>query len=232
MARVLILRPREEAEETTALLAARGHLPLLLPLHATIPLAVPPPPGPFAAFAVTSRNAVPALARQFPGDGHTVLCVGKRTAEAAREAGFASVEAGEGTAAGLGAMALRFAGDGTRQLLYAAGRVRSGTLEAALDAAGVRFALWETYDTVPLRLDAESVRAATGAAPPDAVLILSAAQAEAFAQLCRAVPALLAGPPLLLCLSERIAAALPADLRAFAAISPSPSLSSLFDRLP
>ena len=64
MARVLVLRAAAEAESTGAALAARGHVPLLLPLQAIETLETPLPDGRFAALLVTSANAVPALARQ------------------------------------------------------------------------------------------------------------------------------------------------------------------------
>lgn len=73
MARVLILRERDEARRTAAALEARGHQPLILPLEAARPLDQGPPQGAFAGFAVTSARAVPALARHFPADRRPVF---------------------------------------------------------------------------------------------------------------------------------------------------------------
>ena len=75
-------RPREQAAETARLLRAAGHEVLIDPLLEISPL--PPPmlePGEVAAVAVTSANAVPALAhcpRDLP-----VFVVGEATAAAA-----------------------------------------------------------------------------------------------------------------------------------------------------
>ena len=95
MARILILRQRPDALDTAAALARRGHLPLILPTEEARALDAPPPPaGRFAGFLVTSANAVPAMARVWPGDGRPVLAVGGRTAAVLRQAGFQTVSAG------------------------------------------------------------------------------------------------------------------------------------------
>lgn len=229
MARVLILRQRTDALDTAASLRARGHAPLLLPVEEARPLDAPPP-GPFSGFIVTSANAVPPLARHRPGDRRPVLAVGERTACALRVAGFGSVSAGPGFGAGLAAAAAGLAGRSGAPLLYVAGRVRSPALEAALAAAGVPFRVWEAYAMEALDPDAAAIEAAVGDAPPDAVLLLSVGQVEAYGRLLglRARP--FEPPPRLLCLSRRIYAALPPELRPDGEISPRPTLAALLER--
>ncbi|MEX6507261.1 uroporphyrinogen-III synthase [Jiella sp. M17.18] len=231
MARVLILREAADAGRTASDLAALGHEPLLLPVEETRSLDDPPPPGRFAGFAVTSARAVPALAAHFPGDARPVFAVGERTAAAARAAGLPHVQAAPGTADAIGQLALATGLEPGDHLLYAAGRRRTGTLETALTAASLGFAVWEVYAVVPVEPDAAVVRAALGGVPPDAVLILSAGQAEAFGRLAARHPGLFEPLPTLLALSARIAEALPPALAGAARISPTPRLASLFEWL-
>lgn len=228
MARVLILRQASDAAETAVLLRDRGHAPQILPTQETRVLDEPPPDGPFSGFVVTSANAVAGLARHWPEDRRPVLAVGERTAEALRRAGYASVHAGKGTAASLAGEARRLAGDAA-PLLYAAGRVRTPALGAAFAAAGVPFTVWEAYDTVPLRPGLAAVEAATGGRAPDAVLLLSLGQVEAYQRLLALDRRFFEPSPRLLCLSRRIGEALPPELRLFSEISPRPSLAALFD---
>src|SRR4051812_12928068 len=95
--RVLVTRPREQAERTAERLGALGHEPFVAPLLTIVPTQEPPPPAPFAAFVVTSAHAIPALAslgdaaRQAP-----VLAVGERTAALARQAGLRQAQTAEG----------------------------------------------------------------------------------------------------------------------------------------
>lgn len=229
MARILILRPIEAAEETAALLRARGHETVILPVQETVALAEPPPAGEFSGFIVTSRNAVPALAEHFQRDRRPVLAVGERTAAAALEAGFRDVRAGAGEAGSLAEQAAAIARTGT-PLLYAAGRVRTPGLEAAMAGNGTPFRSWEVYDALAIQPTEAAIEAVAAGGAPDLVLVLSAGQAVGLAALFERAHALFTPMPRLLCLSQRIFEALPMQLRASASISPQPSLSSLFDR--
>lgn len=231
MARILVLREAGAAAETAADLRARGHEPLLLPLHEIVPLDDPPPAGDFAGLLATSRNAVPALSRHFAGRDMPVLGVGAATARRLEAAGFAAVEIGEGAAASLVAPAAALAARCRRPLLLALGRVRRSDLEDGLVAAGVSFAAWEVYDTRPSRPDGRAIETALGGRTPDAVLLLSGGQANGFLGLLRAAPSFFKPLPRLLCLSGRIAAALPAELRIRASISADPDLVALFESL-
>ncbi|NDW03509.1 uroporphyrinogen-III synthase [Jiella pacifica] len=232
-ARVLILREAGEAERTARQLAERGHQPLILPLERSVELPSPTAEGDegAAGFALTSARAVPPFARRFPGDLRPVLCVGGRTGEAVRAAGFANVHVAEGAAAAMGGLALA-AGIGPGEtLLYAAGRRRTGTLERALAAAGILCRIWEVYDVVPVAWSEAMVRSVLVGGPPDAVLILSVGQAEGYRRLYEEMPQLFDPQPLLLTLSARIAAALPHELCGNAHIAAERNLASLFERL-
>lgn len=229
MARVLILRERDEARRTAAALEARGHQPLILPLEAARPLDQGPPQGAFAGFAVTSARAVPALARHFPADRRPVFAVGERTGEAARGAGFPDVRVAGGKAPDIARLADAAGLSVETALLYAAGKTRTGTLEEAFDAAAISYAVWEVYEMIRLAPDDATVTSVFGGAAPDAVLVLSAGQAEAFCGLAERLPTLFQPMPAILALSLRIAGALSPALRRDAIISSDARLASLFE---
>ncbi|GGE08298.1 hypothetical protein GCM10011390_29200 [Aureimonas endophytica] len=225
--RVLILREPEAAEETAGALAALGHEPLRLPLQAIVPLGAPPPPGRFAALVVTSRNALPALSRHLSGTDLPLLAVGAATAARLRGAGFAIAVTGEGAAASLVSPAAELAGRAGLPLLLALGRSRSADLETGLAARNAPFTVWETYETRPRRPEIAEIAALFAAGRPEAALLLSATQAEGFAALLAAHGEFFRPMPRLFCLSARIAARLPEELRPFATISPRRDVSSL-----
>ncbi|KAB0681434.1 uroporphyrinogen-III synthase [Aureimonas leprariae] len=231
MKRVLVLRDPEAARETVRELERRGHAAVVVPVQEIVALDEPPPAGDFACICVTSRNAVPALRRGFAGTQRPLLAVGEATAAALRAAGFARVEAGSGEAAALVRPAAALASRLRQPVLLALGRTRTPALEDGLARAGTVFAVWETYETRLLHPTERQVEAAFGGRAPDAVMLLSGSQAEGFARLFRAQPRLFRPLPQLLCLSERIAEALPAELRGAAPISLCRDMPALFDRL-
>jgi len=235
MARVLILRDAEAAAKTAQCVADRGHEPLILPLEETVVLDGPPPEiaesEAWAGFAATSARAIPSLAAAFHGDARPLLAVGEATAAAAREAGFPHVWTAGGNAAEMGHLALTAGLKPGDRLLCAVGRRRTGTLESALDAAGISWSTWEVYEVRPRLPERFLVSAALEAGPIDHVLVLSVGQAEGYQRMLAAFPELGECKAAILALSPRIAAALPADLARSARISAKPSLSSLFEWL-
>lgn len=231
MARVLILRPADDAGATARALEGRGHTPQLLPAEEIVALCPPLPDGPFAALIVTSAHAVPALAAQPSQPWPEILAVGERTASALRAAGFDRVTVGGGGAEALVAPAARLATAHGLPLLYAAGRVRTDALETALAAQHVRLNVWEVYDIRPLDPGPAEIARATQGSAPDAVLLLSRGQVAAYLRIADRLPQQPGTAPRLLCLSPRIADALPAALRSSAEISPAMSLATLFDHV-
>jgi uroporphyrinogen-III synthase len=209
MLRILVTRPEPAARRTAARLAELGHRAVVLPLTETRPLPLgPDAPKGAVALAVTSANAVrhapPALVAALAG----LPChaVGERTAEAARAAGFARVEAGSG---GAEALAERIAPPlAGKALVYLCGRIRFPGFEKRLAAAGVRVHALESYDTVAVAYGDVEMAARLGG-PVDAVLLYSAAAADAAVALA-ARPALspLFAAADFLCLSQRVAARL------------------------
>ncbi|SMD08620.1 uroporphyrinogen-III synthase [Fulvimarina manganoxydans] len=238
MARVVVVREAESARDTAKKLIGIGHEPLLLPLEVVVRLESAAPVGDWTGFVVTSAKAVERLAEVFSDDTRPVFAVGEASAEAARAVGLVHVIAGEGTATSLPSLVRSAFGATARpNLLYAAGRNRSGSLEKAFEACDIAFGIWEVYDIAPLMPDLAFAQSTLSRAPVDAVLILSRGQAEAYGRLVARLDEASLGWPLkaqphLLCLSERIAAALPVDLTYRAKISTSPSLASLFEWIP
>ncbi|MBP0614820.1 uroporphyrinogen-III synthase [Jiella mangrovi] len=233
MSRVLILREAAEAERTAVTLAGLGHQPLILPLERTVDLD-PGRGGAFeaddlAGFAATSARAVPALGKRFAGDGRPLLAVGAATALAGEAAGFGNVHVAGGAASSMGELALSAGIKAGETLLYAAGRRRTGTLEASLAKVGIRCVIEEVYDIVPVSLSEGVVRSVFAGGPPDFVLLLSAGQAEGYGRLTDEMPQLFRPSPRLLALSVRVRDALPQSLREGAAISTKSSLASLFE---
>ena len=154
---VLLTRPaRANAEFATALRDALGPLEIVeSPLVEIVPLDPGHWPGRDDALIFTSQNAVAVLAERQPGGGRRAYCVGERTAQAAREAGFDAV-AGEGSVAELPEA---IEADGaTAQLWYLHGKHRRGDLARALRDLGHRCECVEIYDQRARPLD-EAVRA-------------------------------------------------------------------------
>ncbi|TFF18075.1 hypothetical protein E3C22_22520 [Jiella endophytica] len=231
MARVLILREAAEAERTAGHLASLGHQPLMLPLERTVETHAPAgTAGEGAAgFAATSARAIPALAEAFSSDSRPLFVVGAATGETATDAGFANVRVAEGAAATMGRLALASGITAGDTLLYAAGRRRTGTLERAMEKAGIACRIWEVYDILPVTVSEGMVRSLLIGGPPDVVLLLSAGQAEGYGRMVDAMPQYFAPPPKLLALSSRICEALPQFLREDVLVSARPSLASLFE---
>src|SRR5262245_47502885 len=102
---LLVTRPEQQGQRTTAVLRARGHRVTHGPMLRIVANAqVDLDGGPYAAIAVTSANAIDAIADHPEKSALLnvpVLAVGERTAEAARNAGFTHVVSADGDVARL-----------------------------------------------------------------------------------------------------------------------------------
>jgi uroporphyrinogen-III synthase len=140
--RLLLTRPEPDAERTAAALRRQGHTVIVAPLMRIKILAdAEIGAGPWAAILITSANAAHAIGahrRKIALERVPVFAVGERSAQAMREAGFATVSSAEG---GVGDLA-RLIGERMTpgsSLLYLAGAERSGDLVGKLAAR--RFAV-------------------------------------------------------------------------------------------
>jgi uroporphyrinogen-III synthase len=137
--RLLITRPELDAAPTAQMLRQRGHEVLVAPLLSmqTIDAEFA---GPYDAVLMTSANAARAIAthrRLAELRAMPAYVVGSRSAEAAREAGFASVESADGALADLVRLVAARCVGSRASLLYLAGEDRAGDLAGDLSAHGI-----------------------------------------------------------------------------------------------
>jgi uroporphyrinogen-III synthase len=174
--RVLVTRPKDDTEETAALLRARGHVPVVAPLlcvryHDRQPLHLDGVQG----LLFTSANGARAFARHTSRRDFTVFAVGTQTTAAARAAGFDDIRNADGNSQDLERVVRATADPKAGTLLHAAGAEAEGRLAAALTAAGYAVRTEILYD-VPAATQRPD-------AAFDAVLLYSARSAQAFVDL-------------------------------------------------
>jgi uroporphyrinogen-III synthase len=176
--RVLVTRPEPEASLSAAALRRLGHDPIAAPvLDIVLDRAVAIDPAGLQAIAVTSVNAVKALAERGLGS-LPLYAVGDATAAAARAAGFSIVISAGGRAGDL-VEAVRCGCVPTQgAILYAAGRDRSGDVDGDLRRAGFTVRLVEVYRAEPVRALAAEAVAALGEGAVDAALVFSRRSGE------------------------------------------------------
>jgi uroporphyrinogen-III synthase len=186
---ILLTRPDRQGQQTATLLRARGHRVLHTPLlrieaNTDVDLG----DGPFSAIAITSANAVHAIAQHPRKESILIVpafVVGERTAEAAREAGFRQVISADGDVSRLGEVMV--AGVPARgSVLYLAGEDRAGDLAGSLEAAGYAVRMVEVYRAIAVSaLPDETVRVLQSDSI-DAILHYSKRTAETLLQLAAA----------------------------------------------
>ena len=229
--RLLVTRPEPDASRTADALCARGHAVDVMPV-----LRIESAPdadlgaGPWGGLVVTSLNAVRAATahRRKPELlALPLFAVGRRSAEAARAAGFADAASADGDAADL----VRLIAAQPRRglpLLYLAGEDRAADLESMLAARGVVLRTVVAYRAVAAATLPQAIRDALTAGAIDGVLHYSARSAAAFGRLARAVGIDLKSLRTRhYCLSSHVAAALPPGIPA-AAVAARPDEAALF----
>lgn len=183
--KVLVTRPRGQAEATARRLAALGHEALRAPVLDVVPTEEPVPAGPFDALLVTSSNAVPALAAERERLSRiTAFAVGRRTADQLRVAGFASVEEAAGDSLDLVWLVRASVPSGAR-LLYAAGRDRKVEPARSLVDAGYDLQVWDCYEAVAARSLPQEAREALRSGQAEVILHYSRRSAALVASLIR-----------------------------------------------
>jgi uroporphyrinogen-III synthase len=233
--RLLVTRPRPDGERTAAALRARGHQVLLADLLRIE--AVPEAnlgPGPWSAAILTSANAARAIERH-PRRAELLrlaaFAVGRRTAEAARAAGFADVRSADGDARDL--IGLVGSANVSGPLLYLAGEDRAGDLAAVLSAIGVAVETAVVYRAVAAEAFPPPVEAALRDAAVDGVLHLSRRSAVVYLD-CAKRAGLLdsALSPSHYCLSRQVAGPLEAAGAMRVAVAVRPEEGALLDLIP
>jgi uroporphyrinogen-III synthase len=213
--RLLVTRPDPDNARTAAALRARGHEVTLAPVLRVEPEAdADLSGGPWAALLITSANAARAVVAHPRKDellGIPVFAVGRRSAEAAREAGFTEVVSADGNAddlARLVAARVR-AGEPNHPLLWLAGEDRAGDLAGALAAHTIAVHTVAVYRAVAETALPDDVRDALAARRIDGVLHYSRRSADAFEAIAMAAGIDLKSLPTKhYCLSAQVAAPL------------------------
>lgn len=178
MRKVLVTRPEPAASATAARLRRLGFEAVVAPVIRIESIRASMPDGLFDGIVVTSANALGGLTdiseamKSLP-----VLCVGERTADAARRAGFHRAESAGRNARHLVSVLFGRFQAGAR-FLYLAGSVRKRDVEDELVRHDIHCETVETYHAIPER-EWPSVLLA-GIGDCDAVLHYSRAAAEAF----------------------------------------------------
>lgn len=230
--RLLVTRPRPDAEHTAELLRHAGHEPIVTPLLEIVP-ANPPgeiPQSGVQAYLVTSANGARALAAATDRHDVRVFAVGDASAGAARDAGFADVQSADGDVDDLAGLVRECLDPADGMLVHAVGSVSAGNLAGTLAAAGFdarAVVLYEArvFDVLPAAAG-EALRDKRA----DGVLLYSPRTARSFAALAEKAglaPAL--GSVRAFCLSDAVAKALPDRLFAGVQVADRPDQAALFE---
>jgi uroporphyrinogen-III synthase len=232
--RLLVTRPRDDAESFAAFLRARGHEPIVAPIMEVQfltgqPLAL----DGVQAVLATSANGVRALSLRTGRRDLTIYAVGPQTAEAARQAGFTVVISADGDAAALVETVAREADPAKGTLLHAAGAETAGRLRQALQARGFRVETSVLYEALPVaKLPAEAEEALRNNAL-DGVLMFSPRSAKTFATLTGAAGLTAACASLIaFCISAATAEALAPLSFARVVIAGTPNQDAILDLIP
>ncbi len=231
--RLVITRPQADGERTAAALRAVGHDVLVTPLMRIEPIKTDLS-SIWGAVIITSANAPLAIAGnpackalfKLP-----VFAVGRRSAEAAREAGFIDVTSAGGDVRDLVRLTAERRPDASAPLLYLAGEDRAADLVGELVMHGIAAEMAVVYRAVTAPFPPELI-AALQASEVDAVLHFSKRSAENY--LTGAAQAGVAGPALAvrhICLSTQIAAPLADAGASRIAIAPRPNETALIASL-
>ena len=209
--RLLVTRPAPDNARSAEALRARGHDVTLAPvLRVEADADVDLGAGPWAAVLITSANAARAVAdhpRRETCLRVPALCVGRRSAEAARAAGFAEVVSADGDAGDLARLVAARAPN--RPLLWLAGEDRAGDLAGALAASGIAVHTVVLYRAVAETALPAAVREALAGGAIDGVLHYSRRSADAFEAIVMAAGIDLKSLPTKhYCLSAQVAAPL------------------------
>jgi uroporphyrinogen-III synthase len=202
--RLLITRPEPDNARTAAALRAQGHDAVLAPLlHIEAVADADFGTSPFAAVLITSANGARALASH-PRRGELLalpmLTVGRSSADAAHDAGFADVTSADGDADDLMRLAAERSAGSRLQLLYLAGEDRSG--ELGVPGLTVRTVI--VYRAAKAEKFPEEARAALEQGRIDGVLHFSRRSVESYLDCGRDLIGL-ALKPAHYCLSARAA---------------------------
>lgn len=204
---MLVTRPEPDAQSSVARLDALGIEAIAAPLmvRRTLTPSLPPADG-FAAIAVTSTNALRALADQDALSAYShlrVFAVGDRTAHEARQMGFSDVKAAAGTLESLVTLIALARIEGP--VFYPAGKHLSGDMAHALAPHGLMVVTSTVYDMVAQPHMPDGVPEKLEQGEIGAVLVYSQRTAEIFCAATSMLSAEARERLALICMSEKVA---------------------------
>jgi uroporphyrinogen-III synthase len=204
--RLLVTRPREDAQPLTEKLERLGHAVILSPLLEIVPRpGVEIPVSSYQLIALTSANAIRVLSTNKDLDRlHPlpVLAVGPQSAAAARQAGFAEITQAGGDGEGLARHIIDHARPELGPVLYLSGLDTASDFAGQLARKGFAVTRVIAYEARPVTtLAAEAGRA-------EGVVLYSPRSARLWLDLA-AKRAIAADVMMHFCLSPNIAAILP-----------------------
>lgn len=178
--RVLVMRPGAEAARTARSLMALGHQAIIAPVLALQAIDTPIRAGGYDGLAVTSGATARVLATH-PSSADLIemraFAVGRRTAEALREIGFAAVASAEGDVTALARLIAARLDEGAH-VLHVSGEDRAGDLGAALAPSGITVETLTIYRMVRLEALPEAAHRALSTGEVEAALHYSARTAR------------------------------------------------------
>ena len=181
--RIVITRPRDEAEGLAEELIARGYDTLVEPMLEIAPLpAVIPDLGAYRALLFTSANGVRSFAERSDDRSLPAYAVGMRTADKLRKAGFTDVRGASGDA-GLLAEFVRETLGNDGPVLHPAAKDVARDMEALLAPAGIAVDALALYEAIPAQKFSKALVDALYACTIDSVLFFSVRTAATFGTL-------------------------------------------------
>jgi len=188
MMRVLVTRPREEAEALAVRLGPLGFVPIIEPMIAVrfVDGAAVDAEG-AQALVFTSANGVRALKTARGGSALSrtlpVFTVGAATAAAARAAGFNSIVEGQGTVEGLARLIVARCPPAAGSVVHVCGSIVARDLAALLAPSGIRLIRAVLYESIQATRLQPETRALLASREIAAALFFSPRTAQAFVNL-------------------------------------------------
>ncbi|MDP6786652.1 MAG: uroporphyrinogen-III synthase [Rhodospirillales bacterium] len=185
--RLLVTRPRDDAEALAGPLAALGIEILIEPLLGIRYRDGPPPDlAGVQAILATSANGVRALVRRCDDRDVAVFAVGDATARAARAAGYRAVESARGTVEDLARLVCARLDAGAGALLHVAGKTVAGDLGGLVAGAGFKVCRHVYYEAAPAECFSAAAVRAMAEGEVDGVIFFSPRTAAIFVSLAEA----------------------------------------------
>ena len=184
--RILITRPREDADSFAATLGARGIEVTVEPLLTIQPVADPVIDlDGVQALLFTSANGVRCFASANARRDLKVFAVGDASAALARAQGFVEVESAAGDVGSLATLVADRVKPGDGALLHAAGSSLAGDLKGQLEQAGYTVRRVTLYDALPATELSSATLMNLRLGGIDAVALFSPRSARTFVELWR-----------------------------------------------